>query len=83
MRVLIQLGGDPTLNGTWLDYTGSPLDFARQYKHREIMDIFSGGDGKLQGAGGARSAASMSRASEYILAFGQNIGIFESRYASL
>ena len=67
VRVLIQLGADPTLNGTWLDYTGSPLDFARQYKHREIMDIFSGGDGKLQG--GARSANSMSKASEYAYNF--------------
>ena len=26
--------------GTWLDYTGTPWDFALQYKNAAIMDVF-------------------------------------------
>jgi len=50
VRVLMSMGADPRKKGTWLDYTGTPADFARQYKHREIVAVFqdfaSGGDGR-------------------------------------
>ena len=34
------MGADPAMTGTWLDYTGTPLDFARQYKHNDIIALF-------------------------------------------
>ncbi len=40
VKLLLQLGGDPAMPGTWLDYTGTPWDFALQYKHSEILELF-------------------------------------------
>lgn len=38
--MLLQMGADPNLPGTWLDYTGTAWDFAQQYKNADILEIF-------------------------------------------
>ncbi|TRY63582.1 hypothetical protein TCAL_03878 [Tigriopus californicus] len=49
VRLLLQLGADPTLKGTWMEYQGTPLDFAREYKNTEILAVFRDfdNDGKI------------------------------------
>ena len=40
VKLLLQMGADPNLPGTCLDYNGTPWDFALQYKNAEILEIF-------------------------------------------
>ena len=34
VKLCLSLGADLGLEGTWLDYTGTPLDFAQQFRHK-------------------------------------------------
>jgi len=40
VKLCLSLGAELGLEGTWLDYTGTPLDFAQQFKHKEVLDVF-------------------------------------------
>ena len=34
VKLCLSLGAELGLEGTWLDYTGTPLDFAQQFRHK-------------------------------------------------
>eukprot|EP00095_Tigriopus_kingsejongensis_P008609 maker-scaffold147_size311475-snap-gene-2.16 protein:Tk08609 transcript:maker-scaffold147_size311475-snap-gene-2.16-mRNA-1 annotation:"achain crystal structure of engineered northeast structural genomics consortium target" len=49
LKILLHMKADPNLSGTWMDCSGTPLDFARQYKNNDMIAIFRDidNDGKI------------------------------------
>ena len=39
VKLLLSLGADPNLHGKWGKVEGRPIDFAKQKKHSEILQI--------------------------------------------
>ena len=36
---MLEMGADPAMKSTWLDFTGTPLDFARQDEHKDVIAL--------------------------------------------
>ena len=47
VKLCLSLGADLGLEGTWLDYTGTPLDFAQQFRHKVGGSVWKEGEARF------------------------------------